>query len=189
MDSSNSLPDIFWNAGCQLVVALKYQTLPFTFTDLFPCFRVDSSNFLPHIFFNACCQLVVALKYQTLLFMFFPCFRVDSSNFLPHIFWNAGCQLVALNYQTLDVPMQLNLGIFQYNQRTGEPVCYLGGKNVRKGFSVGTVSSGRFKVINTANCEPSRPFYAGKCAPRDPPTSHARLPQVADYCAFVIIKW
>ena len=153
MDSSNSLPDIFWNAGCQLVVALKYQTLPFTFTDLFPCFRVDSSNFL------------------------------------PHIFWNAGCQLVALNYQTLDVPMQLNLGIFQYNQRTGEPVCYLGGKNVRKGFSVGTVSSGRFKVINTANCEPSRPFYAGKCAPRDPPTSHARLPQVADYCAFVIIKW
>ena len=100
MDSSNSLPDIFWNAGCQLVVALKYQTLLFKFT------------------------------------VFFPCFRVDSSNFLPHIFWNAGCQLVALNYQTLDVPMQLNLGIFQYNQRTGEPVCYLAGKIFRKGYSV-----------------------------------------------------
>jgi len=45
--------------------------------------------------------------------------RVESSNFLPQTFWNAGCQLVALNYQTLDVPMQLNLGIFQYNRRTG----------------------------------------------------------------------
>ncbi|CAL4063358.1 unnamed protein product, partial [Meganyctiphanes norvegica] len=45
--------------------------------------------------------------------------RVDSSNFFPHQFWNAGCQLVALNYQTLDLPMQLNLGIFEFNQRTG----------------------------------------------------------------------
>ena len=43
---------------------------------------------------------------------------------------------MALNYQTLDVPMQLNLGIFQYNQRTGEPVCYLAGKIFRKGYSV-----------------------------------------------------
>ncbi|XP_069116132.1 1-phosphatidylinositol 4,5-bisphosphate phosphodiesterase beta-1-like isoform X3 [Argopecten irradians] len=45
--------------------------------------------------------------------------RVDSSNFLPQIFWNAGCQLVALNFQTLDVPMQINLGIFEYNNRSG----------------------------------------------------------------------
>lgn len=45
--------------------------------------------------------------------------RVDSSNFFPHQFWNAGCQMVALNYQTLDLPMQLNLGIFEFNQRTG----------------------------------------------------------------------
>jgi len=45
--------------------------------------------------------------------------RVDSSNFMPHMFWNAGCQLVALNFQSLDVPMQLNLGIFQFNQGTG----------------------------------------------------------------------
>lgn len=35
------------------------------------------------------------------------------------LFWNAGCQLVALNYQTLDLAMQLNLGIFEYNQRCG----------------------------------------------------------------------
>jgi len=45
--------------------------------------------------------------------------RVDSSNFMPHVFWNAGCQLVALNYQTLDLAMQLNLGIFELNGRTG----------------------------------------------------------------------
>lgn len=45
--------------------------------------------------------------------------RFDSSNFMPQVFWNAGCQLVALNYQTLDLAMQLNLGIFEYNQRCG----------------------------------------------------------------------
>ncbi|XP_071081151.1 1-phosphatidylinositol 4,5-bisphosphate phosphodiesterase beta-1-like [Haliotis cracherodii] len=45
--------------------------------------------------------------------------RVDSSNFMPQIFWNAGCQLVALNFQTLDLPMQLNMGTFEYNGRSG----------------------------------------------------------------------
>ncbi|CAB3385464.1 Hypothetical predicted protein [Cloeon dipterum] len=45
--------------------------------------------------------------------------RFDSSNFMPQVFWNAGCQLVALNYQNLDLAMQLNLGIFEYNQRCG----------------------------------------------------------------------
>ncbi|XP_044748447.1 1-phosphatidylinositol 4,5-bisphosphate phosphodiesterase classes I and II isoform X2 [Coccinella septempunctata] len=45
--------------------------------------------------------------------------RFDSSNFMPQVFWNAGCQLVALNYQTLDLAMQLNVGIFEYNFRCG----------------------------------------------------------------------
>lgn len=45
--------------------------------------------------------------------------RFDSSNFMPQVFWNAGCQLVALNYQTLDLAMQLNLGIFEYNLSCG----------------------------------------------------------------------
>ncbi|XP_037710784.1 1-phosphatidylinositol 4,5-bisphosphate phosphodiesterase classes I and II isoform X2 [Drosophila subpulchrella] len=45
--------------------------------------------------------------------------RFDSSNFMPQLFWNAGCQLVALNFQTLDLAMQLNLGIFEYNARSG----------------------------------------------------------------------
>lgn len=45
--------------------------------------------------------------------------RFDSSNFMPQVFWNAGCQLVALNYQTPDLAMQLNLGMFEYNHRCG----------------------------------------------------------------------
>ncbi|XP_037536461.1 1-phosphatidylinositol 4,5-bisphosphate phosphodiesterase beta-1 [Nematolebias whitei] len=45
--------------------------------------------------------------------------RVDSSNFMPQLFWNAGCQLVALNYQNIDLSMQLNLFMFEYNGRSG----------------------------------------------------------------------
>lgn len=45
--------------------------------------------------------------------------RVDSSNYLPQIYWNAGCQMVALNFQTLDLGMQLNMGMFDYNFRSG----------------------------------------------------------------------
>ncbi|RWS06316.1 1-phosphatidylinositol 4:5-bisphosphate phosphodiesterase classes I and II-like protein, partial [Dinothrombium tinctorium] len=45
--------------------------------------------------------------------------RVDSSNYMPQVFWNAGCQMVALNFQTLDLGMQLNLGLFEYNARSG----------------------------------------------------------------------
>ncbi|XP_032660209.1 1-phosphatidylinositol 4,5-bisphosphate phosphodiesterase beta-3 isoform X1 [Chelonoidis abingdonii] len=45
--------------------------------------------------------------------------RVDSSNYMPQLFWNAGCQMVALNFQSLDLPMQLNLGMFEYNRRSG----------------------------------------------------------------------
>lgn len=44
---------------------------------------------------------------------------MDSSNYMPQLFWNVGCQLVALNFQTLDVPMQLNAGVFEYNGRSG----------------------------------------------------------------------
>lgn len=45
--------------------------------------------------------------------------RADSSNFLPQVFWNAGCQMVALNFQTSDLPMQLNQGKFEYNGGCG----------------------------------------------------------------------
>uniref|UniRef100_A0A6G1S8Z6 Phosphoinositide phospholipase C n=1 Tax=Aceria tosichella TaxID=561515 RepID=A0A6G1S8Z6_9ACAR len=45
--------------------------------------------------------------------------RVDSSNYIPQVFWNAGCQMVALNFQTFDLGMQLNMGMFDYNNRSG----------------------------------------------------------------------
>ncbi|XP_074479137.1 1-phosphatidylinositol 4,5-bisphosphate phosphodiesterase beta-3 isoform X1 [Sebastes fasciatus] len=45
--------------------------------------------------------------------------RVDSSNYMPQLFWNVGCQMVALNFQTLDLPMQLNMGVFEYNGNSG----------------------------------------------------------------------
>ncbi|KAJ8288898.1 hypothetical protein COCON_G00015570 [Conger conger] len=45
--------------------------------------------------------------------------RMDSSNYNPQPFWNAGCQFVALNYQTMDFPMQLNMALFEFNGRTG----------------------------------------------------------------------
>eukprot|EP00794_Sanderia_malayensis_P017475 gene17475-19222_t len=45
--------------------------------------------------------------------------RVGSDNYMPQVFWNAGCQLIALNYQTLDLPMMLNLGKFEFNGRCG----------------------------------------------------------------------
>ncbi|CAL8272202.1 unnamed protein product [Merluccius merluccius] len=45
--------------------------------------------------------------------------RMDSSNYSPQPFWNAGCQFVALNYQTMDFPMQLNMALFEYNGRSG----------------------------------------------------------------------
>uniref|UniRef100_A0AAQ6II69 Phosphoinositide phospholipase C n=1 Tax=Anabas testudineus TaxID=64144 RepID=A0AAQ6II69_ANATE len=45
--------------------------------------------------------------------------RMDSSNYIPQPFWNVGCQMVALNYQTMDFPMQLNMALFEFNGRTG----------------------------------------------------------------------
>ncbi|XP_041420272.1 1-phosphatidylinositol 4,5-bisphosphate phosphodiesterase beta-1 isoform X2 [Xenopus laevis] len=45
--------------------------------------------------------------------------RVDSSNYMPQVFWNAGCQLVALNFQTIDLSMQLNMGMYEYNGKCG----------------------------------------------------------------------
>ncbi|KAJ8009499.1 hypothetical protein DPEC_G00089520 [Dallia pectoralis] len=45
--------------------------------------------------------------------------RVDSSNYNPQLFWNAGCQLVALNFQTIDLSMMLNMGMYEYNGKCG----------------------------------------------------------------------
>ena len=45
--------------------------------------------------------------------------RVNSSNYNPVPMWKYGCQLVALNFQTPDVPMQLNRGKFKQNGSCG----------------------------------------------------------------------
>ncbi|NWT18349.1 PLCB2 phosphodiesterase, partial [Vireo altiloquus] len=45
--------------------------------------------------------------------------RMDSSNYQPQMFWNMGCQMVALNFQTMDVPMQQNMALFEFNGQCG----------------------------------------------------------------------
>ncbi|XP_032379687.1 1-phosphatidylinositol 4,5-bisphosphate phosphodiesterase zeta-1 isoform X2 [Etheostoma spectabile] len=45
--------------------------------------------------------------------------RTSSSNYNPQEFWNVGSQLVALNFQSLGLPMDLNDGRFQDNGGCG----------------------------------------------------------------------
>ncbi|XP_039763945.1 1-phosphatidylinositol 4,5-bisphosphate phosphodiesterase gamma-1 isoform X2 [Pararge aegeria] len=45
--------------------------------------------------------------------------RIDSSNYNPVPLWNVGSQMVALNYQTPDKPMQINVGKFKQNGNCG----------------------------------------------------------------------
>ena len=45
--------------------------------------------------------------------------RISSSNYMPQIYWNVGCQMVALNYQTPDLPMQINQAKFELGGNSG----------------------------------------------------------------------
>uniref|UniRef100_A0A3Q2T1F1 Phosphoinositide phospholipase C n=1 Tax=Fundulus heteroclitus TaxID=8078 RepID=A0A3Q2T1F1_FUNHE len=45
--------------------------------------------------------------------------RTSSTNYSPQEFWNAGAQIVALNFQSLGLPMDLNNGRFQDNGGCG----------------------------------------------------------------------
>lgn len=45
--------------------------------------------------------------------------RIDSSNYDPVPAWAAGSQLVALNYQTKDLPYEINFGKFLENGQCG----------------------------------------------------------------------
>jgi len=45
--------------------------------------------------------------------------RVESSNYDPSPFWNCGVQMTALNYQTYDLPMQINNAKFMCNGGCG----------------------------------------------------------------------
>jgi hypothetical protein len=63
--------------------------------------------------------LLVKLLEHKLIRTYPDNFRVDSSNYDPVLCWNYGCQVVALNYQTSDIPMQLNRGRFRDNGHCG----------------------------------------------------------------------
>uniref|UniRef100_A0A3Q3RCA7 Phosphoinositide phospholipase C n=1 Tax=Monopterus albus TaxID=43700 RepID=A0A3Q3RCA7_MONAL len=54
-----------------------------------------------------------------LLRMYPAATRIDSTNPNPLLFWLHGIQLVALNYQTDDLPMQLNTALFEANGGCG----------------------------------------------------------------------
>jgi len=45
--------------------------------------------------------------------------RFASSNYSPYWAWAMGCQFVALNYQTLDLSMQMNMALFYMQGRCG----------------------------------------------------------------------
>eukprot|EP00730_Choanoeca_flexa_P016287 TRINITY_DN7664_c1_g1_i1.p1 TRINITY_DN7664_c1_g1~~TRINITY_DN7664_c1_g1_i1.p1 ORF type:complete len:1148 (+),score=314.48 TRINITY_DN7664_c1_g1_i1:83-3526(+) len=45
--------------------------------------------------------------------------RISSTNYNPQLFWNVGSQLVALNWQTMDSNMQINMGRFVPNGKSG----------------------------------------------------------------------
>uniref|UniRef100_A0A1I7YSX0 Phosphoinositide phospholipase C n=1 Tax=Steinernema glaseri TaxID=37863 RepID=A0A1I7YSX0_9BILA len=52
--------------------------------------------------------------------------RFFSDNYNPYKHWACGCQMVALNFQTSDLPMQLNQTLFEENGRAGyvlKPKC------------------------------------------------------------------
>jgi hypothetical protein len=79
--------------------------------------------FFPYIYSSIFLHLLsfifIQLTEDKLLRTYPGNFRVDSSNYDPIPCWNYGCQLVALNYQTSDLPMQLNRGRFRDNGNCG----------------------------------------------------------------------
>ncbi|XP_058502174.1 1-phosphatidylinositol 4,5-bisphosphate phosphodiesterase zeta-1-like [Solea solea] len=86
--------------------------------------------------------------------------RVLSSNYNPQDFWNVGSQLVALNFQTLGLPMDLNDGRFQDNGGCGyilKPSALMS----NEGFDPGCQNSSMpsqllLKVISGSNLPVSR---------------------------------
>jgi phosphatidylinositol phospholipase C gamma-1 len=64
--------------------------------------------------------------------------RVNSSNYDPQVLWNCGAQVVALNYQTPDRPMWVNMGKFKVNAKSGyllRPECQFDTKNMFDPYS------------------------------------------------------
>ncbi|XP_069807236.1 1-phosphatidylinositol 4,5-bisphosphate phosphodiesterase beta-2 isoform X2 [Dendropsophus ebraccatus] len=75
--------------------------------------------------------------------------RVDSSNYMPQMFWNAGCQMVALNFQTMDLAMQQNMALFDFNGRSGYLLKHEFMRRADKQFDPFTVDRIDVVVANT----------------------------------------
>ncbi|CAH2328169.1 1-phosphatidylinositol 4,5-bisphosphate phosphodiesterase beta-2 [Pelobates cultripes] len=75
--------------------------------------------------------------------------RMDSSNYMPQMFWNAGCQMVALNFQTMDVAMQHNMAIFEFNGSSGYILKHEFMRRADKQFDPFTVDRIDVVVANT----------------------------------------
>ena len=86
----------------------------------FPCYQCSSIN--ENTAKKLCRKQPLALvaHTQTQLMRTYPAgMRIDSSNFNPVIFWSFGIQMAALNYQTEDTSMQLNVALFEMNGKCG----------------------------------------------------------------------
>ncbi|KAM4690404.1 1-phosphatidylinositol 4,5-bisphosphate phosphodiesterase beta-2 [Rhinophrynus dorsalis] len=90
--------------------------------------------------------------------------RMDSSNYMPQMFWNAGCQMVALNFQTMDLPMQQNMAIFEFNGCSGYLLKHDFMRRVDKQFDPFTVDRIDVVVANTLSITIiSGQFLSDKC--------------------------
>ncbi|KAM4013655.1 1-phosphatidylinositol 4,5-bisphosphate phosphodiesterase beta-2 isoform 3-T3 [Anomaloglossus baeobatrachus] len=75
--------------------------------------------------------------------------RMDSSNYMPQMFWNAGCQMVALNFQTMDLAMQQNMAVFEFNGSSGYILKHEFMRRADKQFDPFTVDRIDVVVANT----------------------------------------
>ncbi|CAJ0967879.1 unnamed protein product [Ranitomeya imitator] len=75
--------------------------------------------------------------------------RMDSSNYMPQMFWNAGCQMVALNFQTMDLAMQQNMALFEFNGSSGYILKHEFMRRTDKQFDPFTVDRIDVVVANT----------------------------------------
>lgn len=64
-------------------------------------------------------------------------YRITSKNYNPVPHWNSGCQMVAMNFQTYDKGMQLNLAMFSRNGNCGY---YLKPKHLRREYNNGKIT-------------------------------------------------
>ncbi|CAI9553484.1 unnamed protein product, partial [Staurois parvus] len=90
--------------------------------------------------------------------------RMDSSNYMPQMFWNVGCQMVALNFQTMDLAMQQNMAVFEFNGGGGYLLKHEFMRRADKQFDPFTVDRIDVVVANTLSITViSGQFLSDKC--------------------------